>query len=761
MTLDHRRSNVGRWAIVAAFYALVAGAYGWPVIRGFGTMLPNDLGDPALLTWTIWWNAQAVPLTERWWNAPMFYPISGALALSETLLGLAPLTTPLQWMGLDPVATYDAMFLFSYFAAAMGAHLLAWQITRRHDVALVAGLAYGFSPYRTAQIAHLQVLASWWMPLALASLHRYAERGRRLSLVVFGVCWMLNGLTNGYFLMYFAVLAGLWSLWFLRTRRQWIEVGIAAMAASLPWVPLLAGYTGIQRGMGLERTRGEIESFSADLTAIWATSSHSWVPHHWTVLPRPEGELYPGIAVAALVVVAGILAWRRHGRWAPHVGRGLMAFGVAILLAAALVWLTGGVQFRLLGVPVSVTKPHRLVGAGLWLLAAAVMRDRRWRDGWRRRSAFLFYVAAAAVTIAFAIGPVGHVFGARFMDKAPYFWLMQLPGGDALRVPARFGMLFVLCASQAAALALARFTPAGARAWQVAGIAFVVAADGWAPRLPTAAVPDAYMLSAVERSVPVIELPTRDLYDDTTAMLRAMVHGHPLVNGFSGYYPSHYWPLQAGLVAGDETALQAMRQFGPLLVVVDARRDENRRWVELVERLPGVQAGRPSAVGPVFLLSPQRVPAWQPVQRTPVMPIAAISATENASEIERAIDGRLDTYWESKRAQQPGNRVVLTFDPPQEVTRVEMDFAARAHEYPRRLQVGVAEGDETPREIWSGGLAGPTLLATYEDRRRTTVGVDLPAPVRARHLYLTLTGATVDSMWSMAEVRAIGRSPEN
>ena len=46
----------------------------------------------------------------------------------------------------------------------------------------------------------------------------------------------------------------------------------------------------------------EIEFFSADLSAIWATTPYVW-PHHWTLEPGPEGELYPGATVLALVVI--------------------------------------------------------------------------------------------------------------------------------------------------------------------------------------------------------------------------------------------------------------------------------------------------------------------------------------------------------------------------------------------------------------------------------------------------------------------------
>ena len=104
-----------------------------------------------------------LPFTGAGGDAPIFFPTQGALALSETLLGLAPITTPLQWLGVGPVATYNVVFLLSCFRP-LAARALAWQLTRSHGAALVAGVAYGFNPYRTAQIPHLQTLVSCWMP---------------------------------------------------------------------------------------------------------------------------------------------------------------------------------------------------------------------------------------------------------------------------------------------------------------------------------------------------------------------------------------------------------------------------------------------------------------------------------------------------------------------------------------------------------------------------------------------------------------------
>src|SRR5205085_820323 len=92
-----RVQGVRVWSRAALFYTALAVAYTWPLILHLSSTLPSDIGDPALNTWILWWNAHAIPLTTRWWNGPMFWPTSGTLAFSEVLVGISLIATPLQW----------------------------------------------------------------------------------------------------------------------------------------------------------------------------------------------------------------------------------------------------------------------------------------------------------------------------------------------------------------------------------------------------------------------------------------------------------------------------------------------------------------------------------------------------------------------------------------------------------------------------------------------------------------------------------------
>ena len=95
------------------------------------------------------------------------------LAFSENLLGLAPITAPVIALTGSPLLGYNAAFLLSYVFSGLGAYLLAFVLTRRHDASFVAALAFAFAPYRLSHTQHLQLLSSYWMPVAIAALHLY------------------------------------------------------------------------------------------------------------------------------------------------------------------------------------------------------------------------------------------------------------------------------------------------------------------------------------------------------------------------------------------------------------------------------------------------------------------------------------------------------------------------------------------------------------------------------------------------------------
>ena len=167
----------------------------------------------------------------------------------------------------------------------------------------------------------------------------------------------------------------------------------------------------------------------------------------------------------------------------------------------------------------------------------------------------------------------------------PYTWLTWLPGYSGVRVPARFFMLAVLCLAVAAGLALdalrARFSR-GRRLLVVLAFAGL-ACDGAIAGMPLGVPPP--RLNLDEPGAHVLVLPFEDGRASVAAMYQSMATRLPVVNGYSGYIPSHADVIEWALHRADPSVLTELRRGHPLYVVVAPGEGEDR-WTAFMERQP-------------------------------------------------------------------------------------------------------------------------------------------------------------------------------
>ncbi len=249
-----------------------------------------------------------MPFTEAWWNAPMMWPMAGAMTLSEHLVGLGLVATPLQLAGANPVTAYNVCFLLTFALSGFFAFLLGRRLTGSTFAGICAGIAFGFAPYRASQLAHIQVLSAQWMPLALLGLHAYLSTGARRWLVVFGIAWLIQALSNNYFLLFFPVLVVAWLAWFVdwrRAPRRGLAIVGAWVVASLPLLPVLLKYREVHEMLGLTRKVAEIRDYSAMPASFLHAAP---LMKFWREGPAPTYEqyLFTGVTVV-LLALAGLV----------------------------------------------------------------------------------------------------------------------------------------------------------------------------------------------------------------------------------------------------------------------------------------------------------------------------------------------------------------------------------------------------------------------------------------------------------------------
>jgi hypothetical protein len=525
--------------IAIASYLAIAIVWSWPLPIHLADRFTHDPGDPLLNTYLIWWNAQAVPLTAAYWSPPFYWPLRNTLALSEHLAGLWPITTPLQLLGASPLFAYNLVILASTWWTGLATHALTKRLTASTLAAYCAGIAFAFAPYRTSQLAHIQLYACWWIPVMLLALHAYYEERRVRWLVLLCVAYLLQGLTNGYYLLFLPVLVGAWILWFTTigappavasAKVGWPAVASAKVGAA--WrvlltlavslgltLPFLLQYYVVHRDQGLSRNLGEMAAYSARPESLLSATP---ILRFWNTRPphTTEQYLFPGLTALALVV-AGVVLARKDGR-------------------------------------------------------------------------YRFYTLAAILMALLSAGPAASLFSIETLWH-PYTFLTALPGFSGLRVPTRFFMLAVLCLAVAAGLSFAaierRFPRR--RAWLAVIVFAGLAVDGAIAGMPLGVPPS--QLVVPEAGARVLALPFEEGRVSVYAMYQSMAHRRPVVNGYSGYVTSHADVIEWALRRRDPTVLTELRRGHPLYVLV-AFTDQAAQWTEFMDQQPdatmlGIEGG--------------------------------------------------------------------------------------------------------------------------------------------------------------------------
>jgi hypothetical protein len=189
--MPDRRAHARRdaWIATAAYCAATL-VMTWPLATGLARDVAWDLGDSLLNMWTLAWDCEQfravlggdIGRIRTFFDANIFYPAPLTLAYSEHLFAQAVQIFPVYLVTKNPILCYNLLFVSTFVLSGLGMYLLVREVTGRPRAAFVAGLVFAFVPYRLVQAAHLQVLSSQWMPLALYGFRRYIDSGRRLPL---------------------------------------------------------------------------------------------------------------------------------------------------------------------------------------------------------------------------------------------------------------------------------------------------------------------------------------------------------------------------------------------------------------------------------------------------------------------------------------------------------------------------------------------------------------------------------------------------
>jgi hypothetical protein len=540
-------------AAPALWYVALAVLVTWPLVLHPASRLGalDGAGDPYLNLWILGWDLRTIStapldvLNGHVFDAQIFHPARQTLAYSDHLLPIAVLVWPVYAITGSAVVAYNVVLLASLVASALAMHLLARRVTGSTLGAVAAGTIWGFWPYHTAHLGHLQLQATYAMPLAFLALHRLVAGVRRRDAVVFGVATAFMAATSVYYGVIGAVGLAVSTIALTvttggrRATRLARRLLLAAVIGAVLVAPFVWPYFQVQEREGFVRNLYEASRHAATLGSYVSAPAVNLV-YGTTGLLRTdrgaESELFPGLVVLGLAAL-GLVVARRRGAW-----------------------------------------PLACSATGLVI---------------------------AGVTLS--LGPDGF--------RALYAWLHRVVFGfQAIRAPARFGVLVVLGLALLAALGMreverwararaavrAEKRPGLVVAPCLAVIALLAIEYANAPLAWTPAPTVSTRVGAWLRDTPgpgaVLYLPLGIDFANTPVMVESLQHGRPIVNGYSGQRPSFYSGVvdtMHGFPSAE--AMWTLKDLDVRYVVTPDRVDATA-W-PLVERARFTEAGEETSRG--------------------------------------------------------------------------------------------------------------------------------------------------------------------
>ena len=612
------RPPSGGWSAFLLYTALSI-LLTWPLVLGIGSDVPGDLGDSLLNMWILAWGAEHVPRLaagsiswQEFWNANIFHPEPLALALSEHLFGQVLQILPIYWLTGNIILCYNLLFISTFAVSALGAFLLVRDLTGDTRAAFIAGLIYGFLPYRIASVPHLQVMSSQWMPFALWGLNRFVtvSPGSIKWLIVGVAALVMQNWSCGYYLLYFAPFVPLfvvYRMWAPGTRgtlgtvRTWLYLLAAAAGTLALTAPFLFPYQEVQRVFGIERPFGEVVNYSAN---VWSYITASENVRLWgrtlRFYPHGEGETFLGFTPWLLAAAAVIAVCRErvrtkldpHPRWRRALTWLLLVAVVTQCIALMSAVIFGGFNVDLLGIRIRATTPQRLFlqfAAALVLLLVVSARARV-EAARLVRAPVIFFLAATVLAMWLSLGPVPRAGDSPVSGLGIYGVLYEhVPGFNGVRVPARYAMIAGLFLAVVAGYGARLPAHSTAAVAILAGLIVMESAaipmevnrtwnQGEAVPPPRVYPRSSGTAPAVYRRVAslppgavITEFPFGDAAWEIRYVFYAALHWKPITNGYSGGFPPRYKERVARLrrvTADPDAAWQAIRDTGTTHVIV-------------------------------------------------------------------------------------------------------------------------------------------------------------------------------------------------
>jgi hypothetical protein len=535
--IDRTRRPILAFVAPCLIILLLTAVVTWPQCLSMRTKVGAH-DDPLFSMWRLAWVAHALVTDPRHlFDGNIFYPARNTLAFSDAMMVEGLLAAPLFWLGVSPILIYNILLLGGIASSGIAMFVLARHLLGGDGPAIAPALvSAAIFTMAPYRIEHYMHLELQWVMWVPLTL------------------WAIHRAIEGQSWRY-GVLSGLF-LWLQILSSVYYGVFLAATAAVFVLLLLVA-------------------------------------------CPRPTGRALPALLLGALVAVVLAVPYALpYLRTARTIGvrrtTEVVSYSATLsnyLASAPQSWLWGWTASRWGSVELSL-----FPGAVAILLAVAAVLHRP------RRLTFV-YASLAAATIELSLGLNGSV----------YAWLFNhISALHGLRSPSRFGII--------SCCAMATLAGFGARALLIrtsrfgpglsAALVLLVALDDGTTGMYLTDLPyqpsstyNVYKTIRAQGPGVVLELPLPRLDAlpgrEAAYIFWSISHWHPLVNGYSGYYPPEFVQMVVRTEGfPDDRSLEELAFLGVRYIVVHKAFYDADQYRALLVRMVEQPALQPLGIYP-------------------------------------------------------------------------------------------------------------------------------------------------------------------
>jgi len=523
----------------------------YPLSITLNTMVPEPT-DPLLNSWRMHWVQRALlsglEVLRNIFNPNIFYPYPLTLVYSEHFIGITALALPFMALTESHLVGLNLSVLLTFILSGYGMYLLLLNWTNSRWAGVIAGIIFAFSPHRFGQLNHLELLITAWMPLTLLTLQWTLTRPgwRRVTALI--VFLSLQSVAGFHYFFNLLIAATILCIAVALTRRilwrrgLWLAGGLAIAVITLLNAPIWWMYLQFSDHMGAIRTPGEVRIYSAAFTDYLTTIPHNYL-YGWTF---------------------------GHWQFPGHQFQPLMPLGVMGLFLAVM---------------------------GVWYL----IQQRK-----KTRVYLLFLISLFLIALLLSFGLNENALGeslAPILTYSPYHWLYEnILVFQAIRVPARFGVLVVLSTAILAGFGIANYNLQIAtypsirklRTKLEIAICIIILFECWSvplhgPEFAVGeAIPPVYQWVATHTApdAVILELPhypaSEFLYEYYSSY-----HWRRLANGGTGYTPPIYKAVREWLTDFPSArTIDLIQQMGITYILLHQPAYSAEEWQRIHDELP-------------------------------------------------------------------------------------------------------------------------------------------------------------------------------